>query len=166
MTVNGGTVQVGNGVDGKNQTFGSLTLSSNSTLDFGTAANGNALTFATAGTFTGTLKVLNWTAGSYPAEGPDGGSVGDGRDRWLFNAASGYTAPQLATIEFFSDGGSTSLGFAQQISFGGQFELVPISAVPEPTTILGGLALVGLIGYRERRRARGLVQRFMKKQVG
>jgi hypothetical protein len=37
--------------------------------------------------------------------------------------------------------------------------------VPEPATILGGLALVGLIGYRERRRLGSLLQRFMKKQV-
>jgi hypothetical protein len=146
-------------VSGKNQTFGSLTLSGNSTLDFGTAANGNALTFASAGTFTGTLKVLNWTAGIYPAEGPDSGSVGDGRDRWLFNAPSGYTPSQLATIEFFSDDGGISLGSARQISFGGtRYEIVP---VPEPatTTLIGTIALCALFGYRERRRFTGLGKR-------
>lgn len=41
-----------------------------------------------------------------------------------------------------------ALGDGRQISFGGNQELVP---VPEPTTILGGLALLGLVGYRERR---------------
>jgi fibronectin-binding autotransporter adhesin len=159
LTVNGSTVQIGGGVSGKNQTFGSLTLSGNSTLDFGTAANGNALTFASAGTFTGTLKVLNWTAGIYPAEGPDSGSVGDGRDRWLFNAPSGYTPSQLATIEFFSDDGGISLGSARQISFGGtSYEIVP---VPEPatTTLIGTIALCALFGYRERRRFAGFGKR-------
>ena len=58
---------------------------------------------------------------------------------------------------FFSDAGSTALGSqAGQISFGGNQELVP---VPEPTTIFGALALLGLVGYRERRRLGALLRR-------
>jgi len=55
---------------------------------------------------------------------------------------------ERAQISFFDDAG-VYRGTGQEISFGGTQELVPI---PEPTTVLGGLLLVGLIGYRERRR--------------
>ena len=38
----------------------------------------------------------------------------------------------------------------------GSFEVVGLAPIPEPTTIFGAIALVGLIGYRERRRLLGV----------
>lgn len=47
----------------------------------------------------------------------------------------------------------------QQVSFAqaGQFDVVP---VPEPATIFGALGLLGLVGFRERRRVAGWLARF------
>ena len=73
------------------------------------------------------------------------------------------SSTELGQIHFFSGAGSGVLGDGRQISFGGNQELVP---VPEPTTIFGALALVGLVGYRERRRlkaAKGVVGGWMSK---
>ena len=57
----------------------------------------------------------------------------------------------LGSISFYNDAGGL-IGTGKEVSFGNgtySFEVVP---VPEPTTIFGALALVGLVGYRERRR--------------
>lgn len=63
------------------------------------------------------------------------------------------SAQTLAQINFYSGGnGSVLVGNGSEISFGtpaNSFEVVP---VPEPGTIFGGLALLGLVGWRERRR--------------
>jgi hypothetical protein len=66
---------------------------------------------------------------------------------------------QLGSIQFFSDGGSTMLGSgAHEISFNGYYEIVPI---PEPssTAMLGAAALLGIVGFRERRRWVGMGRR-------
>jgi MYXO-CTERM domain-containing protein len=53
-------------------------------------------------------------------------------------------------VQFYSDGGTTQVGLGGDlITSGGGFELVP---VPEASTAFGALALLGLVGYRERRR--------------
>ena len=134
--------------NGSNKTdlFGALTLSAGSIIDFG-AGNANQLTFNSLASFGG-LKVTGWTGLLYAPGLADAG--GGTQDRLLFNSSTGLNAAQLASINFFADNGTTQIGFgAAQISFGSQYELVPI---PEPTTIFGALALVGLVGYRERRR--------------
>ncbi len=170
MNLAGGTLAVGSTVSNdttKTQTFGALTLSGASTLDFGTGTVGNALVFAQNATFaSGTLAIWNWTAGSYPVGSfaNDTGSLGDGQDRFLFNGTgSGFNAGQLANITFFSDSGMTQIGFgAAEVSFGSQYEIVP---VPEPATtaLIGVVALCALIGYRERRRFTGTRARFARK---
>ena len=162
MTVGGGTVQIANTVNNTNQTFGSLTLTDTSILDFGTGSNGNAMTFASL-SFTGTkLNVWNWSGSAYGAGVTDTGSLaGDTQDRLLFTTTTSIGTSGDSRIEFFSDGGSNSLGFGQQVAFGSQFELVPITAVPEPATtaLIGSIALCALIGYRERRRFTGFGKR-------
>ena len=70
-------------------------------------------------------------------------------DRLVF--ANILTAPALADITFNGVGG------ASQISLGGGYYEITSSAVPEPTTVFGALALLGLVGYRERRRLGGLI---------
>jgi autotransporter-associated beta strand protein len=161
MTVGGGTVKIDNSLSNTNQTFGSLTLTGTSILDFGTGSAGNTMTFSSL-SFTGTkLNVYNWSGSAYGAGVADTGTFADTQDRLLFNADTIYSGTEDSRIEFFSDSGITSLGFGQEVAFGSQFELVPITAVPEPATtaLIGSIALCALIGYRERRRFTGLGKR-------
>ena len=161
MTVgNSGTVKIHNSLSTTNQTFASLTLTDTPILDFGTGSS-NAMTFSSL-SFTATkLNVYNWSGSAYGAGVADGGNLTDGQDRLLFNANTIFTGTSDNRIEFFSDGGTTSLGFGQEVAFGSQFELVPITAVPEPATtaLIGSIALCALIGYRERRRFTGFGKR-------
>ena len=152
VNLGGGTLATG----GFSDTLGALTLTANSTIDFG-SGSASELTFTTLTLGSNSLNIWNWTATNLPAEA-DGGVAGDGlRDRLLFTTLGSLSTAELSQIHFFSDAGSTALGSeAGQISFGGNQELVP---VPEPTTIFGALALVGLVGYRERRRLGALLRR-------
>ncbi|MCX6982535.1 MAG: autotransporter-associated beta strand repeat-containing protein [Verrucomicrobia bacterium] len=161
MTVgNSGTVKIDNSLSTTNQTFASLTLTHTPILDFGTGTS-NAMTFSSL-TFTATkLNVYNWSGSAYGAGVADGGNLTDGQDRLLFNADTIFIGTSDNRIEFFADNGITSLGFGQEVAFGSQFELVPITAVPEPATtaLIGSIALCALIGYRERRRFTGFGKR-------
>ena len=95
------------------------------------------------------------------------------------NAVSGPPPPRYVSnvlisaagspaVSIFTDfpGGAYSLsGFgpgAIGVSFGGQYEIVP---VPEPATtaLIGAVALCALIGYRERRRFTGIRSRLARK---
>ena len=161
MTVGGGTVKIDNSLSNTNQTFGSLTLTGTSILDFGTGSAGNAMTFSSLSFSTTKLNVYNWSGSAYGAGVADIGSLGDTQDRLLFTGTTSIGTSGDNRIEFFSDGGTTSLGFGQEVAFGSQFELVPITAVPEPATtaLIGSIALCALIGYRERRRFTGFGKR-------
>jgi autotransporter-associated beta strand protein len=168
----GAAVTVGGGTSGtlsmqgvSNSTgtsAGALTLSNNSIIDFGTGS-GNTLTFASLASLGTSISIWNWS-GSYYSIGANTDTGADtAQDRLLFSTGSFTNGALFSQITFFSDNGSTVIGQGESIAFGGGgFEIV---AVPEPTTVLGGLLLLGLIGYRERRRVGGLVRRFMKKQV-
>ncbi len=157
VILNGGKLQTGlagtsEGSGGATPTvgLGLLTLSLNSTLDFGTGAAG-LLSFAGLGTHTGgtTLTIENWSGnwnGSGFGEGVDGL-----HDRLIF---AGLTS------EFTSSFGQMDISFAgfgsgyNALQFdAGSYEIVP---VPEPATsaLIGSIALCALIGYRERRRTR------------
>ena len=161
MTVGGGTVKIDNSLNNTNQTFGSLTLTGTSILDFGTGSAGNTMTFSSLSFSTTKLNVYNWSGSAYGAGVADIGSLGDTQDRLLFTGTTSIGTSGDNRIEFFSDSGITSLGFGQEVAFGSQFELVPITAVPEPATtaLIGSIALCALIGYRERRRFTGLGKR-------
>jgi autotransporter-associated beta strand protein len=153
LTLSGGTFSTGNS-SGISETLGTLTLSGDSTIDFGSGTN-NTLTFSSLvlSGFT-SLKVYGWTGPFYAPGQADTGTLGDGQDRLLFGATTGLSPSDLAKISFYSgETDGTFIATGQEISFGIFPELVP---VPEPTTILGGLALLGLVGYRERRRLKGL----------
>ena len=140
LTLNGGALSTA-GISSSSETMGSLTLSANSTIDFGTGA-GDQLTFAGVGAHTAgtTLSILNWS-GTAKTVG------GSGNDRLIFNGtSSAFTsvfAPADVSFSGFGPGYSA-------IQFdGSHYEIV---AVPEPTTVFGGLILMGLAGWRERRR--------------
>jgi autotransporter-associated beta strand protein len=151
------------GVSYARENLGALTLTGNSIIDFGTLTGNTArFTSLTFGFGFSSLSIYNWTGSLYGVGITADNGTSD-QDRLAFtNKPDLGPDNNWAKISFYSDNGLSFLGNAHQISFDGGFELVP---VPEPGTILGGLALVGLIGYRERRRLGSLLQRFMKKQV-
>ena len=132
VTLAGGTIQT-NGASSINESVGALTLSSTSTIDFGTLVAGNTLNFAdsSAAIWAGILNVWNWTSGT---------------DHLFFgSSSSGLTSGQLAQINLYSDSGTTFVG-AAGLGAGGE-----ISAVPEPSSVFMALSLFALIGWRERR---------------
>jgi hypothetical protein len=114
LTMNSGTAVT--------DALGTLTLTANSTIDFG--SGNSTLNFADSHSigWTGTLSIWNWTSGS---------------DYLIFGIDnSALTSGQLNQISFYSgSGGGTFLGTA---AFGNLGELV---AVPEPSTWVAMAAL-------------------------
>jgi autotransporter-associated beta strand protein len=139
FTLAGGTFRTA----GLTETVGALTLSANSIIDFGTGASANSLIFADSSalseSWTGTLSIYNWTGSPF---------VGGGPDHLFFGTnGSGLSGDQLDQISFFSGPGTGFLGTGGILGNG---EIVP---VPEPTGTSVALALLGLIGWRERRKS-------------
>ena len=137
-------------VTGGSETMGALTLSADSTIDFGTGTT-NTLNFASLALNNHNLTVLGWTGTYYTAAETADHSAGT-QDRLLFSS-NPITGNTLGSISFYNDAGGL-IGTGKEVSFGNgtySFEIVP---VPEPTTIFGALALLGLVGVRELRRKR------------
>ena len=138
VTLAGGTIKAG--AAGINETVGALTLSHDSTIDFGTLTGTKNLRFAdstapgswSSGT---TLNIINYTVNT---------------DHLFFgtNLGSGVDTTQLSQISFFS-GGSIGSGFLGAANYALAGEVAP---VPEPSSVAAALGLLGLIGWRERRR--------------
>ncbi len=156
---NGSTLRVGNtNPGGVTNSFASLTLSGASTLDFASNNTNNNFIFgtldpATAAALTAgtsTLNIANWSGTVYdPSATQDTGTFGDNQSRLLFATDPGFAAnTAISGITF--DGSLPGM----EVSFGTQYEIVPI---PEPSTIYSGLLILGLAGYRERRRLRKLL---------
>jgi autotransporter-associated beta strand protein len=129
VTLAGGVLQTGVGLS---ETFGAISVTgAGSIIDF--LGNASTLNFSSL-SLGGSLAIWNYAGAND-----------------FVNIASGTAAGSLAQINFFSDSGSTFLGY-------GGFEgtrLVPV-AVPEPSTIviaLAGLACGGLAIWRRRPRA-------------
>jgi autotransporter-associated beta strand protein len=125
---------------GLSETVGVLTLSVSSTLDLATGASvinfGNSSGAAWGG---GTLAIENWS----------GLAAGGGTDQVFFGtSASGLTSGQLSQISFINPAGFAAGTYPAGILSNG--EIVPI---PEPSTVLVGVALAGLAFLRERRKA-------------
>src|SRR5256885_596302 len=121
--------------------IGALTLLSNSIIDLANGASVIAFANSSGQTWTGTLSVYNWSGNPI---------TGNGTDQVYFgNDITGLTPLQLASINFYSDSGSTFLGIgAWGTDLDG--EVVP---VPEPATWIGGaLALATLAIARLRGR--------------
>jgi hypothetical protein len=140
--MSGGTIGFsGNITEASSPGTGALTLTTNSIVDF---AGGNSIinfgaSNLAAWTGGAILSIYNW----------DGLYTGGGNDQVLFGSdTTGLTQSQLNQVSFFSGPGSGFLGSAFILSNG---ELVP---VPEPSAVFTVLGLLGLVGYRERRRFR------------
>ncbi len=120
---------------GLSETVGALTLDISSTIDFGVGAS--TLVFGLAGAPASTfangtiLTISNWS----------GNPSGNGTDRLIFGSDMSAYLGQVKFDNF-------TLG-ASQIPVGAnQFEIVP---VPEPTTLISMLSLLGLVAFRGRR---------------
>lgn len=133
-------------IDGLDETMGTLTLSGNSTIDFGTFASGNTFRFSDSSSLTwgsATLSIWNWTPGV------DHLYVGVNN--------SGLNPGQLGKISFYSDSGvNLSNTFAGSAFNGTPFDGLngEVSPVPEPSSIATLMGILGLIGIRERRKQR------------
>ncbi len=132
LNLSGGTLATG----GFSETTGALSVTANSSID--TAATTSILTFADVGTWTGVLNVWNYTGAAWTS----------GTDKLLFT--TGTANINLANVNFYA-GAEGDTGSLIGAGGGGLLgnELVP---VPEPTAAASLLALLGLIGYKERRR--------------
>lgn len=134
LSLRGGTLSMG-GQQGSGtsrataQTFKSLTLTANSTIDFSTLTGSSSLTFGNIDNGNYTLFVYNYVSGTTS----------------LYDNNTG-TGLNLSKIEFYSGGsGSTLLGTG---SFsGGLNEIVP---VPEPGVIIAAMLLLGWMLFANR----------------
>lgn len=142
------------------QSLGQLTLSQNSTLDFG-AGSGDQVTFtlgfAAHTADTTKLSIQNWSGTPFT----EGGAP---NDRLIFTSNDAVTNDALLA-SFTSSFGQNDISFDgvtgyQAIQFGNHlgFEIV---AVPEPSSsaLIGAAGLLGLVGFRERRRLLGTKRR-------
>ena len=138
------------GASGSAAAMGPLTLSANSTIDF-TSGTGSNLLFASLSYTPGDIvSIRNWS-GTIVS---DTGSASN--DRLLFIAPPGFSDSQLQSFQFYNDSGVAFPTGATLIPFNGYSELVPI---PEPGTIFGAVALLGLAACRERKRLAVLLAR-------
>ncbi len=144
VTMGGGTLNTG----GFSDTMGPLILSSDSVLDFG-SSNNVQLQFSSATWAGGTLSILNWTGTAETSGNADQFRISSG-------PVSSDFLNHISFDGFASGGVAISLG-------GGLYEispkagpLGPLTPVPEPATLFGGAALLVFVGWRERRRLRGL----------
>jgi autotransporter-associated beta strand protein len=145
LILNGGTFLVG----GANviESLGTLTLTTDSTIDFGNfgqtgfrqLAFANSNSDTTGITWVGTLTITNW----------QGVALTTSDFTEIVFGVGGLTSTQLGQIRFANQdiNGGTLIG-------GG--ELVP---VPEPRVYAAAIALLATIGWRERKRLVGLVRR-------
>ncbi len=142
LTLGGGTFHTG----GLSETLGTLTLSANSIIDFGNGTS--TLTFAdsSGATWAGSfrLSIYNWSGNTL---------TGGGTDQLRF-LSNGLSSTQLARIDFYS-GSTAETKLSITPSFfangfvGGAGEVTP---VPEPSSVAAVMGLLGLIGWRERRK--------------
>jgi hypothetical protein len=138
-------------------------LSNTSTLDFGSNNTGDGNIMRFTGTTTQTnfvsLLVKNWSGTDYDPSTLSEPGTDLTQDRLLFASDPGFgvTGTEINSISFYRDNGDF-IGHGMEISFGGTGGGFEIVAIPEPssTALLGGMALLVLIGWRERKRLKQL----------
>ena len=124
---------------------GALTLATgsvNNILDF--SSKSGVVSFASLTTNGAVLTVNNYLSN---------GGVAGGADELIFN--QDQTA-NLANIVFTGYVGTTEQLVSGTAGTSSAFyEVFPIAPVPEPATVLGGILLVGTLGWNQRRRLGG-----------
>lgn len=147
MTLAGGTFTKGNFSEGSTiaSGIGALTLTATgSTIDFGSGTVG-VITFASFNPGLYALAIDNWT-------GTANMMGGAGTDRLIFNSDQTLN---LASFQF----AGYAPGAVQFDLGGGFYEVVPVTAVPEPSTYVAGVLMIGVIGWSQRRRLRKMAAR-------
>ena len=141
-----GTAPTGPGGAGGAPGVGILTLRANSTIDFTSAAGGSELVCQSLDFISGTVvNIAHWT----------GNAGSDGADRLLFATYPSLTTNDLRFVQFTNDAGVSFATGGMLIDYNGYWELVPITAVPEPATwIASALALLALVFTRRHRTRR------------
>jgi fibronectin-binding autotransporter adhesin len=130
--------------------IGALTLQSSSIIDMGNIASiiAFANSAAQSPNWSGTLSIYNWSG--IPV-------TGNGTDQLFFgNNPAGLLASQLADFQFYTGAGTGA--FAPGAAILSTGEVVPLSAVPEPSTLAAGFLAVAAVAYSQRRRLRWLVR--------
>jgi autotransporter-associated beta strand protein len=121
--------------------IGALTLQSTSIIDMGSASSiiAFANSAAQAASWSGTLKIYNWSGTPL---------TGSGTDQLYFGSdATGLTAAQLLDFQFYSGAGTGAYGAGAIILATG--EVVPI---PEPSTWIAGALVFGTLLISQRQR--------------
>lgn len=140
ITLNGGTFAKGDFNEGGSGAAGAgaLTLvGTNSHVDFGTGTTGS-LTFASFAPNAFKLTVDNWT-------GTAGASGNDSTDRLIFTSDPSGDANSFIFTGYTGTVMTFDLG-------GGFWEVVPASAVPEPSTWVAAVLALGVIVFFQGRR--------------
>ena len=138
VTMNGGTLALKSSAASFSESLGTLTLSSNSTIDFANATGSTIRFSALAGTPSGTLTVDNWSTS----------------DTFAFSGTGNGLATFAANNVRFDIAGIGDVG-GNVVNLGGG-EYAIMAAIPEPRTVVAGVALLAFIFWKERRRIVGL----------
>jgi hypothetical protein len=145
MTLNGGTFNTAglseHGASNNTAGIGALTLQSSSIIDMANGASIIAFADSHTASWSGTLKIYDWTGTVGTGNGTDQLYIGAN------NTTQRLTSAQLSDIIFYSDAGITQIaGATIQLADG---EVVP---VPEPSTWVAGALALAAVGYTQRRR--------------
>jgi len=121
----------------------SLTLSSDSTIDFSSLTGANQVSPSGP-----TSYALRSSLDGFTADIATGSLSGTAAFNYNLSAASFDNVANSIEFRLYGWGASAANGTfsVNDFAFNG------IVAIPEPTTVIGALMLVGLVGYRERRR--------------
>ena len=145
LVLGGGTFIVGNSSTRYAQQLGTLTLTENSTIDLGSYSGGSVLqlSFADSSAITWTsgktLTITNW----------QGIALQSSAVAEIIFAGTGLNSGQLGQVYWANQ----EINGGALISGG---ELVP---VPEPRVYAAAVALLAVVGWRERKRLIGLLRR-------
>lgn len=146
VALHGGTFAKGNFNEGTAGAagMGALTLTATgSHIDFGTGTVG-VLSFASFSPGANTLTIDNWSGVA--------NTLGSGStDRLIFNSDQ---SGNLGSFLFGGYAGAVEFGLV-----GGYYEVVPLTAVPEPATYIAGLLALGALGWNQLRRWRRIVRK-------
>ena len=156
LNLGGGQLSMGGAGIGNHraasQTFASLTLTANSSIDFAALSGTSSFYFSNiSGLSTYTLSIFNWNGTNL--YGQSSATGGANQYTRLYASTDGSFASALGNIRFYS-GSTTSSTFMGEGSFsspssGGFTQIVP---VPEPSVVIAAVMLLGfLVHYQIRR---------------
>ncbi len=158
LNLGGGQLSMGGAGIGNHraasQTFASLTLTANSSIDFAALSGTSSLYFRNiSGLSTYTLSIFNWNGTNL--YGQSSATGGANQFTRLYASTDGSFASALGNIRFYR-GSTTSSTFMGEGSFsgpssGGFTQIVP---VPEPGVIISAIMLLGFLVHWQIRRGR------------